>query len=98
LKIETVLLWLAEPTMYDIPSAILKAPCRPGNEVHSSVHGQCSRNQRVSLPQSVIRHFGARPFPKPDKQMDAVIISVAHSQFRKMGVADICRFMNSHPV
>ena len=30
--------------------------------------------------------------------MDAVIISMAHSQFRKMGVADICRFMNSHPV
>ena len=46
----------------------------------------------------MIRHFGARPFPKPDKQMDAVIISVAHSQFKKMGVEDICRFMNSNPV
>jgi len=50
------------------------------------------------LPESVIEHFGTKPLPKLDKKMDAVIIAVAHSQFRKMGVAEICRFMNSHPV
>jgi UDPglucose 6-dehydrogenase/UDP-N-acetyl-D-galactosamine dehydrogenase len=50
------------------------------------------------LSDAVIKHFGANPLPKLDKKMDAVIISVAHSQFRKMGVADICKFMNSHPV
>ncbi len=50
------------------------------------------------LPESVITHFGAKPLPKLDKKMDAVIISVAHSQFRKMGVEEIIRFMNSNPV
>jgi UDPglucose 6-dehydrogenase/UDP-N-acetyl-D-galactosamine dehydrogenase len=50
------------------------------------------------LPDAVIKHFGAIPLPKLNKKMDAVIISVAHSQFKRMEVADICRFMNSHPV
>ncbi len=50
------------------------------------------------LPESVILHFGAKPLPKLDKKMDAVIISVAHSQFMKIGITDICRFMNDHPV
>jgi UDP-N-acetyl-D-galactosamine dehydrogenase len=50
------------------------------------------------LSDGIIEHFGARPLSKLDKKMDAVIISVAHAQFRKMGVTDICRFMNSHPV
>jgi len=27
-----------------------------------------------------------------------VIISVAHTQFRKMGIAEISRFTNDHPV
>ena len=36
------------------------------------------------LPESVIEHFGAKPLPKLDKKMDAVIIAVAHSAFRKM--------------
>ena len=30
--------------------------------------------------------------------MDAVIIAVAHAQFKKMGIEEICRFMNPHPV
>ena len=38
------------------------------------------------LSDAVIEHFGAIPLPRLDKMMDAVIISVAHSQFRKMGV------------
>jgi UDP-N-acetyl-D-glucosamine/UDP-N-acetyl-D-galactosamine dehydrogenase len=50
------------------------------------------------LSDAIIKHFGIRPLPKLDKMMDAVIISVAHAQFRKMGVAEICQFMNSHPV
>ncbi len=50
------------------------------------------------LPDSVIQHFGARPLPKLDRKMDAVIISVAHSQFRSMAISDICRIMNSPPV
>jgi UDP-N-acetyl-D-galactosamine dehydrogenase len=50
------------------------------------------------LPESVIEPFGAKPLPKLDKKMDAVIIAVAHGQFRKMAVAEICQFMNSHPV
>jgi UDP-N-acetyl-D-galactosamine dehydrogenase len=50
------------------------------------------------LPDSVIAHFGTIPLPKLDKKMDAVIISVAHSQFRKMGIAEISRFTNDHPV
>ena len=50
------------------------------------------------LSDTVIEHFGAIPLPKLDKMMDAVIISVAHSQFRKMGVEEISRFMNAHPV
>jgi UDP-N-acetyl-D-glucosamine/UDP-N-acetyl-D-galactosamine dehydrogenase len=50
------------------------------------------------LPNSVIAHFGTIPLPKLDKKMDAVIIAVAHTQFRKMTVVEICRLMNSHPV
>ena len=50
------------------------------------------------LPDSVIAHFGTKPLPNLDKKMDAVIISVAHAQFRKMGVAELCGFMNPHPV
>jgi UDP-N-acetyl-D-galactosamine dehydrogenase len=50
------------------------------------------------LPDSVIAHFGTIPLPKLNKKMDAVIISVAHSQFRKMGIAEISRFTNDHPV
>jgi len=50
------------------------------------------------LSDSVIANFGTKPLPKLDKKMDAVIIAVAHAQFRKMGIAEICQFMNNHPV
>jgi len=50
------------------------------------------------LTVSEIRHFGATPLPKLDKKMDAVIIAVAHKQFRKMTVEKIRSLMNDHPV
>ena len=50
------------------------------------------------LPVSVIEHFGARPLPRMDKKMDAVIIAVAHSKFRKMTVKKIRALMNDKPV
>ncbi len=50
------------------------------------------------LSDDVIQHFGAKPLPTLNKKMDAVIIAVAHSVFREMGIADICRFMNHNPV
>ena len=50
------------------------------------------------LPETVISHFGAQPLPKLDRKMDAVIIAVAHSSFRKMSVGEIRNLMNDHPV
>jgi UDP-N-acetyl-D-galactosamine dehydrogenase len=50
------------------------------------------------LPDEVIRHFGAKPLPKPGRKMDAVIIAVAHRQFTRMSVKDIRLLMNDHPV
>nr|WP_319375678.1 nucleotide sugar dehydrogenase [uncultured Methanoregula sp.] len=50
------------------------------------------------LSDSVIKQFGAKPVPKLDKKMDAVIITVAHSAFKKMSVTDILRFMKDKPV
>lgn len=50
------------------------------------------------LSDTVIGHFGARPLPKLDKKMDAVIIAVAHSKFRKMAVEKIRALMNDNPV
>jgi UDP-N-acetyl-D-glucosamine/UDP-N-acetyl-D-galactosamine dehydrogenase len=50
------------------------------------------------LPDSVITHFGTKPLPKLNKKMDAVIIAVAHTQFRKMGIDKICQIMKFKPV
>lgn len=50
------------------------------------------------LSDSVIRHFGAIPLPKLDQTMDAVIIAVAHQEFRQMPVDAIRALMNDHPV
>ncbi len=50
------------------------------------------------LPDSVIAHFGTRPLPKLDKKMDAVIIAVAHRQFREMSVNQIRDLMKENPV
>ena len=46
----------------------------------------------------MIKHFGAKPLPHLDKKMDAVIIAVAHKQFRGMSVEDIVALMNGKPV
>ena len=50
------------------------------------------------LPESVIEHFGAIPLQQLDKPMDAVIISVAHKQFKDMTAAEIGRLMPDRPV
>jgi UDP-N-acetyl-D-galactosamine dehydrogenase len=50
------------------------------------------------VPNSVVKHFGAIPLPKLDKKMDAVIIAVAHSKFRKMTVEESRKLMKNMPV
>lgn len=50
------------------------------------------------LSDDVIQHFGAKPLPTLNKKMDAVIIAVAHTPFKKMDVAEIRRCMNDNPV
>lgn len=50
------------------------------------------------LPASVIKHFGATPLPKLDKKMDAVIIAVAHKEFREMSLREIKGLMSAKPV
>lgn len=50
------------------------------------------------LSDAVIEHFGAIPLPKLDQKMDAVIIAVAHQEFRQMSVDAIRALMNDHPV
>jgi len=50
------------------------------------------------LPDSVIKHFGAKPLPKLDNKMDAVIIAVAHKEFKDMPVDTIRNLMNHKPV
>jgi len=50
------------------------------------------------LPDAVVRHFGAIPLPNLDTKMDAVIVAVAHRQFREMAVGQIRNLMNADPV
>jgi UDPglucose 6-dehydrogenase/UDP-N-acetyl-D-galactosamine dehydrogenase len=50
------------------------------------------------LSSEVIGRFGATPLPELDKKMDAIIIAVAHKQFREMTVENIQRLMISKPV
>lgn len=50
------------------------------------------------LTAAEIKHFGAIPLLKLDKKMDAVIIAVAHKQFKKMSLEQIRGLMNSKPV
>jgi len=50
------------------------------------------------LPDEVIQRFGAKPLPRLDVKVDAVIIAVAHSQFRAMPVEKIRGLMKDHPV
>jgi UDP-N-acetyl-D-galactosamine dehydrogenase len=50
------------------------------------------------LSSQEIEHFGAMPLPKLNKKMDAVIIAVAHRQFRDMKIEKIRSLMNHTPV
>ncbi len=50
------------------------------------------------LPEHVIEHFGAIPIQDLDRPMDAVIISVAHEQFRSFSFDEIDRIMPDRPV
>jgi UDP-N-acetyl-D-glucosamine/UDP-N-acetyl-D-galactosamine dehydrogenase len=50
------------------------------------------------LNASVIEDFGVKPLPNLDKKMDAVIIAVAHRQFKGMSIGDIRKLMNDLPV
>jgi len=50
------------------------------------------------LPDEVIRKFGAIPLPHLNLNVDAVIIAVAHKQFREMSVDAIRKMMNDKPV
>jgi UDP-N-acetyl-D-mannosaminuronate dehydrogenase len=46
----------------------------------------------------VIRKFGAIPLQKRDGNMDAIIVAVAHDEFRSMKIDCIRNLLNSHPV
>ena len=50
------------------------------------------------LSDETIRHFGVKPLPRLDKKMDAIIIAVAHRQFKQMTIKDIRKILNDHPV
>ncbi len=50
------------------------------------------------LPGDVIGHFGAIPLQSLDRPMDAVIISVAHEQFRSLSFDELLRIMPDRPV
>lgn len=50
------------------------------------------------LPDEVIQRFGANPLPRLDVKVDAVIIAVAHSQFKAMPVGKIRGLMKGYPV
>ena len=50
------------------------------------------------LPDEAIEMFGAKPLPRLDIKVDAVIIAVAHSQFKAMSVEKIRGLMIDHPV
>ncbi|MDO9323596.1 MAG: UDP binding domain-containing protein [Methanoregula sp.] len=46
------------------------------------------------LPAEVIERFGAKPVSNPDMKVDAVIIAVAHKQFKEMPANEILKMMN----
>ena len=50
------------------------------------------------LPDEVIKRFGAKPLPLLGVKVDAVIIAVAHAQFKAMPVEKIRGLMGDHPV
>jgi UDPglucose 6-dehydrogenase/UDP-N-acetyl-D-galactosamine dehydrogenase len=50
------------------------------------------------LSEDVIRQFDVTPLLHLDKKMDAVIIAVAHKQFKEMTLKEIRQLMNDDPV
>jgi UDPglucose 6-dehydrogenase/UDP-N-acetyl-D-galactosamine dehydrogenase len=50
------------------------------------------------LKDDIIEKFGAIPFHDRTNKMDAVIIAVAHTQFRQMDTEAILSYMNKDPV
>jgi UDP-N-acetyl-D-glucosamine/UDP-N-acetyl-D-galactosamine dehydrogenase len=50
------------------------------------------------LPDDIIRIFGATPLPKLNLDVDAVIIAVAHKQFKAMKADEILGLMKKDPV
>lgn len=50
------------------------------------------------LPDSVIEHFGATPLSKLNKKMDAIILSVPHTQFRDFSLENLQNMMNGKSV
>jgi UDP-N-acetyl-D-glucosamine/UDP-N-acetyl-D-galactosamine dehydrogenase len=50
------------------------------------------------LSDAVIEHFGAKPLSNLSTKMDAVVIAVAHQQFRQMSIKELRDMMNAHPV
>jgi UDPglucose 6-dehydrogenase/UDP-N-acetyl-D-galactosamine dehydrogenase len=50
------------------------------------------------LPDEMIERFGAKPLPRLDIKVDAVIIAVAHTQYKTMSFKKIRALMNDHPV
>jgi len=50
------------------------------------------------LPDEAIERFGAKPLPRLDIKVDAVIITVAHSQFKGMSIEKIRGLMIDRPV
>jgi len=50
------------------------------------------------LPDSVIGHFGVKNLPELNKKMDAIIITVAHKQFKVMSIDEILGLMKENPV
>lgn len=50
------------------------------------------------LPDAVIEHFGALPFREGSGKVDAVILAVAHDEFRAMSLEEIRNRMREKPV
>ncbi|MGA2935114.1 MAG: nucleotide sugar dehydrogenase [Methanomicrobiales archaeon] len=50
------------------------------------------------VPQAVMDRFGVRPWDGRQGLFDAIIITVAHDEFRKMTLPEIRKLLSDHPV
>jgi UDP-N-acetyl-D-glucosamine/UDP-N-acetyl-D-galactosamine dehydrogenase len=50
------------------------------------------------IPDDAIMRFGANPIPSLDIKVDAVIVAIAHSQFKSMSIEEIRSLMKDNPV